>query len=285
MRFDVIIPLKDRTLAACVESLLALGDRVHHILICDGGSTRRDVVETLANLGRHPQVLVRRYARAGFNKAWLINQGILAAPGDWLLVSDADIVWNALALEALAGCLQPVPTALCHVEQVMESDTSAMALKRQRYGYRVERQGEGNCLIIETDETRAEVRRPGCGLVCGQRQTFWQLGGYKTDFMGWGWEDQDLLIRARLLGFPLLSAGQVLHQSHNDRDRNQFCRHLDPRQTRDRNLLICLSTLQQGQLLGDLQPAPSVLNAPLNLQITLPENLRQLASQLNLQLT
>lgn len=269
----IIIPLKDRLVTACVESLRqSLADwepGTYHLWLCDGGSTQPDVADTLAHLAQGDDVTVLSYPDSGFNKAALINQGLRHALGETVLVTDADIVWNAAALNALLTTLAETPTALCYVAQVNETTPQTPALSRPRYGYRVERTDQGVTVKIEPVTLRTD-HRPGCGLVAARRETWQKLGGYKEPFQGWGWEDQDLLIRAELLGIPLRAAGSVLHQSHADDLRNRFHGHQPPQITRDLNLRRCLASLQQGELWGSLGP-PSATTAPPMVRIVVPD--------------
>lgn len=252
---DIIIPLKDRPVLACVESLRqSLVDwnmGAYQIWICDGGSTQAEIVDTLTHLAHGDDVTVLSRPDAGFNKAALMNEGLRHAPRETVLVSDADILWNAAAIESLLTALTETPTALCHIAQVNETEPQTSALSRPRYGYRLQPTAQGVTVVVEQVTPRPD-HRPGCGLVAARRETWQQLGGYKEQFQGWGWEDQDLLMRAELLGVPLRSAGCVLHQSHTDALRNPFHGHQTPQTTRDLNLLRCLAGLKQGNLWGDL---------------------------------
>jgi glycosyltransferase involved in cell wall biosynthesis len=258
---DIVIPVKDRPLAACVESLQASlgewGDCTYRILICDGGSTQPEVVATLAALATEDTIDILPRPRPGFNKAVLLNQGLRQTHADLVLISDADILWNATTLAALCHTLGSQPLALCHIAHVAETAPQTAALSRQRYRYSLKKSGSDYTLTLQTAPPNPH-QRPGCGLVCAYRNTWFQLGGYKECFQGWGWEDQDLLIRAGLIDRPILAVGSVLHQSHPDEVRNQFHGGLAPFITRDRNLRTCLQSLQTGDLSGDLSnPAPS----------------------------
>jgi glycosyltransferase involved in cell wall biosynthesis len=252
---DIIIPLKDRPVLACVESLrqslVDWNTGAYQIWICDGGSTQSEIVDTLTHLAHGDDVTVLSRPDAGFNKAALMNEGLRHAPRETVLVSDADILWNAAAIESLLTALTETPTALCHIAQVNETEPQTSALSRPRYGYRLQPTAQGVTVVVEQVTPRPD-HRPGCGLVAARRETWQQLGGYKEQFQGWGWEDQDLLMRAELLGVPLRSAGCVLHQSHTDALRNPFHDHQTPQATRDLNLLRCLAGLQRGELWGNL---------------------------------
>ena len=227
-------------------------------------------------------------AIAGFDKATLINCGIAQSTAERVLISDADILWNAEAIADLQAALQPEIEGIVYVQTVHESVPQTQALHRPRYRYQLHWQGDRVTIAIEPVCSQAELQRPGCGLVYAHRRTLLTLGGYKTCFQGWGWEDQDLLMRAELLGLPIMAAGTVAHLSHSDRCRNQFYPNVAITQSRDRNILTCLHQLQAGQFWGDLAShlavsggnlpddvllSSSQYRPPINIQIKLPEGL------------
>ncbi|MEO0826301.1 MAG: glycosyltransferase [Cyanobacteria bacterium J06639_16] len=267
---DVIIPLKDRrTVVSCVTQLLALKGAIDTIWLCDGGSSDAELLADLERLKGQPKVRVLPSpmisgkvpqkglcqpweAIAGFNKATLINRGIAQANAEFLLVSDADILWPATAIEALLTAVQAEPDSIAYVQTVQESNPQSDSLRRSRYRYRLYRETDRVTIAIETVPPQSDPQRPGCGLICARRHTLLQLGGYKDCFRGWGWEDQDLLMRAELLGFSIITAGAVTHLSHSDACRNQFYPGMEPTQSRDRNILTCLTQLQARQVLGSL---------------------------------
>ena len=126
--------------------------------------------------------------------------------------------------------------------------------------------GKGIATVNIVQAVAGDRDRPGCGLLCTRKQTLLSLGGYKESFTGWGWEDQDLLIRATLFGIKICAAGNVIHLSHSDAARNQHHQHLPPTQTRDLNITSCFQSLQKGDIFGDLRQ-PAMLPHPL-LEIT-----------------
>ncbi|MBE9092790.1 glycosyltransferase family 2 protein [Tychonema sp. LEGE 07203] len=293
---QVIIPLKNRPeIGDCVRSLL-VGFPVTKIIICDGGTTESQCLIALHALAQLKEIEWLKYPQSDFNKAQLINQGILRATAEYLLISDADIIWNQPAiLQLLYSVLSPssrklllsiengaesvknlpqlLPTPansrengiICCVKTVKESSPQTAALKRERYTYNIQiREQIAAVNIVEA--VAGDRDRPGCGLICTRKQTLLCLGGYKQNFAGWGWEDQDLLIRATLLGIEICSAGKVIHLSHSDGTRNQHHQQLPPQQTRDRNIISCLQSITKGALFGDLAQ-PSIL-PPQFLKIT-----------------
>jgi glycosyltransferase involved in cell wall biosynthesis len=294
---QVIIPVKNRPeIVDCVRSLLVIGYPVTKIIICDGGTTESKCLMALQDLAKLSQVEWFKYTQSDFNKSQLINQGILQASSEYLLISDADIIWNRQGiLQLLFSILEPIDLesfslktriqivgnlsktsswsavkkskkgSICYVKTVAESCLQTTALKRERYTYTIQK-GEQIATINIVLAKSGNRERPGCGLLCTRKQTLLSLGGYKESFTGWGWEDQDLLIRATLFGIKICAMGNVIHLSHSDTARNQHHQQLPPTQTRDRNIISCLQSLQKGDIFGDLRQ-PAMLPHPL-LEIT-----------------
>lgn len=282
----VIIPVKDRAeIQRCVDSLVPI-DGIDHVLICDGGSSEPACIAALNALNAQPKVRVVPVPQAGFNKAKLMNRGIQQAIAthassdpsnpDVLLISDADIVWNAAAIEQLLATVTTQPNTIACIHTVVESVPHSVAVRRDRYTYAIH---------LTTTEARVEVlpalpnsdQRPGCGLMCAETSTWLKVGGYKELFYGWGWEDQDLLMRATLLGISIQAIGCVTHLSHGDIVRNQHCDRAKPSDTRDRNIVVCLNSLAQGQLLGDLAmpKSPAIPSFSRSISVCLPPSLIQ----------
>lgn len=265
-QLEAIIPVKDRCeLKQCVESLLA-AIAITKITICDGGSSDLECLNYLHEIAKNNRICVLRLPQEGFNKSKLLNYAIACSSSELLLISDADIIWNQAAVNVLTSTVDV--STICCVAEVEESQPSTVALTRDRYTYNIS---------IDSDRALVEIIpwlqverdfRPGCGLICASRNTLVSLGGYKEIFTGWGWEDQDLLMRAKLLGIEVKVAGKVMHLSHSDAIRNRYCNNLEPSQTRNNNIITCLKSLSQGILGGDLQveislPKPDILDVRL----------------------
>jgi glycosyltransferase involved in cell wall biosynthesis len=266
---DIILPVKDRTTVNdCVLTLLAAIEptkniELGRILICDGGSSHADCQQQLQQVAQLSRVEILDRPHPGFNKGWLLNQGIAAATAPVLLISDIDILWNATAIAAVANAAAQHPAQLYCIQSVQESMPMNVAIDRPRYTYRLTRSATTATVEVHTAPPPG-LQRPGYGLLCGARSLFQAIGGYRHDFWGWGWEDQDLLMRSQLLGYSVCELGQVIHQSHKDIQRNAFAA-WTPQQSRDRNIHICLAGIAQGQLIGDLAPgAKSRTTAPIH---------------------
>lgn len=275
---EVIIPIKDRKeVKQCVNSLLDTKNIIKKILLIDGGSTDSDCLTVFDELEKNPKIKIIHSPQSGFNKSKLLNQGIQATTSDFLLISDADIIWNITTLQNLLKTVLSSSNIICSVKDVQESQPLSVELHRQRYIYQIDYHGD--TAILQIVSASPDKKRPGCGLVCTGRSSFFELGGYKEIFKGWGWEDQDLLIRASLLGFQVYTQGKVLHLSHSDASRNLYNDNLSPVQTRNQNILFCIESLIQGHLQGDLfsrETEPNKKDSPKLIQVQLPKELNDL---------
>ena len=274
---DIIVPVKNReTVQIVVETLmreLAAAKKIvlGQLLLCDGGSTEPTCLRQIETVSRWKGVRVLQCERSdgaakfesGFNKGWVMNQGLAAATAQVVLMTDVDILWTADTLEAIALAAAHHPQLIYSVLNIRESDPTAVAVRRARYTYRIEPQKTDTLMDTSTD-VLVEIcpasvdgkKRPGCGIVAAQRQVFESIGGYKECFVGWGWEDQDLLIRAQLLGYVVVGLGEVVHLSHGDERRNKIAKSIE--ESRDRNIMRCVIGLKRHQLLGDLLRDKSV---------------------------
>lgn len=272
IELEAIVPVKDRAeVEQCVQSLLSINS-IDKITICDGGSTDAQCIASLQKLTRKcDRISILNFLTTGFNKSSLLNHAIAKSSRELLLISDADIIWNEEAIKQLKS--KVASNTICYVQDVEESQTQSVAVKRDRYTYNIQIADNTASIEIVPWLLHSGDLRPGCGLICTTRSTLVSIGGYKEIFTGWGWEDQDLLIRARLLGIKIASDGKVIHLSHDDTKRNRYC-NIQPSQTRDRNIIDCLSSLSQGALLGDLQvKTPNPLK-PYIVTFQLPNSLR-----------
>jgi glycosyltransferase involved in cell wall biosynthesis len=268
---EVIIPVKDRVeVIQCVHSLTSI-NQVKRVIICDGGSTQTQCVEALHQLQQQPNVEVVHFPEPGFNKSRLLNQGIVQTTSELLLISDADILWNEAALQAVSSRVLSDTDMICCIQDVEESEPNSMALQRDRYTYHCAVKSDVALVEVVPWSDNKGQRRPGCGLICAKKTTLITLGGYKEIFKGWGWEDQDLLIRAHLFGFEVGATGKVMHLSHSDKVRNQHCGNTQPIHTRNRNITVCLESLVEGSLVGDLLAETRLEPKLKKIQVRLPE--------------
>lgn len=273
-KLEVIIPVKNRVeVLQCVRSLTKNLKKISRIIVCDGGSTDSKSIEVLAQLEQYSKVDVLRFPTPEFNKSLLINQGISQSKADFLLISDADILWKEATLERLLNAVASDSNTICYVQDVVESVPQSIALKRERYTYKYSLNNDVAFIEIVPWLEHTNQHRPGCGLILARRSTLLFLGGYKEIFTGWGWEDQDLLIRSSIFGIKICADGQVIHLSHEDNVRNLDYENLSPVATRNRNIIACLNSLSDGVLLGDLCIGRLIKFKSYTIQFSLPESL------------
>ncbi len=215
-----------------------------------------DLVSSIVVIGDSPPAIpdpkVQHLPLAAFPfcKTIYLNYGLREVNHDFVLVSDADIIWNTETLEAFSCCLSQHPNAIAHVNSVGETAAITPSLQRKRWTVALT-QAEGQQRLSFFQDISSTHSRPGYGLVAAHLETFMAIGGYNEALKGWGWEDLDLLIRAQLLGHPVYALGSVLHMSHGDALRNQGYEET-PQSTRDRNILISASAIARGKLYGSL---------------------------------
>lgn len=272
MALEAIVAVKDRVeVEQCIESLLSIKS-IDRITICDGGSTDAQCIVSLQKLAKLcDRISILSFPVTGFNKSRLLNYAIAHSTRELLLISDADIIWNEGAINKLKS--KVASNTICSVRDVEESQPQSVSVKRDRYTYNIQIANNIASIEIVPWPLHSGDLRPGCGLICTLKSTLISLGGYKEIFTGWGWEDQDLLIRAKLLGIKIDRDGKVIHLSHDDTKRNRYCNNFQPSQTRNRNIIASLSSLSQGVLLGNLPT--KTLNPPKPYTITfeLPDSL------------
>lgn len=120
---SVIIPARDeeRTIGATVSSFLAQNWRELEVIVVNDRSTDRtaEVLDELDDPRLH--VIEGEEPPTGWlGKPWALQQGALAARGEWLLFCDADVRWKPNALTAVMTATErdglEAATVLPHLE-------------------------------------------------------------------------------------------------------------------------------------------------------------------------
>lgn len=246
---SVVVPVYCRPeVIHTLDSLSECHD-ISQLIVCEA------ILESRSCFSWQPDTFHGEYlhlrSNAPFNKASLINEGISHITGSYVMISDADIIWSArTVLQLRESCHD----CIVHVAEVVESDPGSIGARvGSRIRWNVQQQADSvACVQIYISPSYGSVRA-GPGLVMCERSTIYALGGYVESFHGWGWEDQDLLIRACILGYEVKSSGAVVHLSHSDALRLSKAEG-DLELTRNRNLRNSLRLLIAGQLHGPLCP-------------------------------
>jgi predicted glycosyltransferase involved in capsule biosynthesis len=262
---DVVIPVLGRPeVVATIFSLLSSNSLVHKVILVDGSPNSHQGMH-ISNIIQDPRLEIVHHPSIPFSKSSCLNRGLQFSTGKLILVSDADIIWPPESLAQMVECIQH-GWAMCHVAWVDETDTSTEATIRSGYEFALQISQPEHSIEIRSRQ-KCSTRRPGCGLVLAPRGTWERVGGYCEEFVGWGWEDQDLLIRTQLLGLSVTSVARVIHLSHTDQRRNASLGAIDPTLTRNKNIIKSVQRLSTGMLMGNMKPnATEFRHAPVRVE-------------------
>jgi len=88
------------------------------------------------------------------------------------------------------------------------------------------------------------------GVLFGKRQTFIDIGGFNPNFKGWGYEDNEIIVRARKLKIPIYSINTIkpflLHLPHiSDENKNREDTHASYKLNEQEYLKITRFSLEQ----------------------------------------
>lgn len=259
---DVIIPVYRRQeFIECIKSLQQAAYLIKNIIICSD-----DIRSLKSQLDKFNSRIPIKYIKESFsqfNKSVLVNSGIMQSKADYILCSDADIIWN---LETIESLLKNVMNKekIAYIQQVFETQPQTEALTYKRYTYNIKQTKNNFTLNILHDQNQ-EIFRPGYGLIMASRHNMLKFGGLKL-FSGWGWEDVDVLIRGKILGLKTVAVGSVLHISH---PRPSY---EDLKIKRNQNIIQSLREIKVGKVFGPLSHNYN-LNCPLNINIWIPPEL------------
>ena len=127
---EIIIPVKNRhEIRQCVQSLNS--PEITKVIVCDGGSTDNDCLESLQAIKQDIELI--NINTSGFNKSKLINKGIEQASCELILISDADIIWNQAAIDALLYKVKSDHNIICCIQDVEESNPGSLKSSLQKH--------------------------------------------------------------------------------------------------------------------------------------------------------
>jgi len=245
MGITAIIPCANRaTIEVAVDSLLQTGS-IERVIV----PTTADQYSPIARrIGDRAQVLASQ--EIAFDKSKLLNLGLEASSSEKILCSDADIIWTGKAIDELTASCICGAFGFCYILQVVETDPAQSRGAHIRLAWSLAQEGSATILRLNERQSMKELR-PGYGLVFGSRQSFYSVGGFKDHWGGgWGWEDVDFLVRAKILGASLNSAGCVQHQTHGDELR--AISGTSKAESRNHNVRLSLQDIRAGKISGPL---------------------------------
>jgi GT2 family glycosyltransferase len=206
-RVSVVIPVHNNRAVteACIDSIYAAAGAVSfEVVVVNNGSDASTTAWLETQVGARPNfVLVNNAVNLGFPRA--VNQGCLAARGQYIALCNNDILVPPGWLEALAGVLDTHPE-IAIVSPVTNSVGEGPQPQRDEGGVET--------LANQTNERAAAVARTGDELrrvpdrlvffcVLLRASLYKMLGGLAEDFGMGNFEDDDFCVRARMLGAEL----------------------------------------------------------------------------------
>jgi GT2 family glycosyltransferase len=198
-------------LATCLESVLALGDRVDEVLVVDNASTDGSA-EIAAGFA---EVRLLRLEENGGPCA-ARNAGMRAARNRWVLAVDNDAIPRPDVLDKLAAALEGTPGAVAaQTRNVFAVEPDRVHYDGARFHYLGLLSLRNFYVPLESAEGTGVV--PADGLIAIaillDRDVVLGAGGYDEDFFIL-FEDFDLALRLRIAGHALLSVEDAicLHQ-------------------------------------------------------------------------
>lgn len=213
----VLIPTMGKpSLGACLRHYL-IHPNVVSVIVVDFAVELSEALGCYSGLGGKVSI-VEVIGQKHFNKSAAINLGFAEVQTDRLIVCDADVIIEPSTVTEWA--ITKTPEHLISLERVIESD------------------GSGT--------------RPGPGICCCATADFSRLGGYSSDYIGWGFEDHDFISRAQILGIAHICSGVGTHLSHSDAERTRYYYSQDKQLMREVNKSRFETRDRQGLVLGTL---------------------------------
>lgn len=200
----------------CVESIRRHTPEPHEILFVDNGSTDGTVPWLRQIVKDNPHYSVIENAEnLGFSKG--CNQGIAVAAGDYILLLNNDVVVTAHWLSGMLECLNrdpdtgivgPMTNNISGLQKVPAADCPSSGRGLDEYA----------AAFRERNRHRRIPMRRIVGFCMLFRRTLADRIGLLDERFGSGnFEDDDFCLRAALLGYTNVAAGDVFIHHHGSR--------------------------------------------------------------------
>jgi len=186
-----------------IESIKEYTDFNYEIIIVDNASTDN----TIKELKNYTEVkVISNKENLGFPKA--INQGILKATGDYLLLLNNDVVvtkgWldrmlNVINSNKEIGIVGPISNSVSGVQLDKEAKYKDIE-EMHKYAKKVSKKNKGKILAFQ----RVAFL---CTLI--KKDVINQIGGLDERFTPGNFEDDDFCLRAQIVGFKTIVATDV----------------------------------------------------------------------------
>lgn len=246
----IVIPWCDRP---AIGHTLRLNQPVigeYEIIVVNVGGDREALMHAVdaADLA---DVRVVHLTGIPFNKSLALNVGIHLASQNACLMLDADIrlceydVAAALAIIA-DGAFLTLDRVVAEQDQVGLGRSGLAAIRHLVALDFI----DGRSIEVETAALFNDGNaRSGPGILLAQTARLREIGGYNSAFVGWGWEDIDVIVRLQHLGLLRQAHGLGWHLA----DEAVGPSHSTKRDSDMRNRAMALRNYAAGDFLGTLQ--------------------------------
>jgi hypothetical protein len=250
---SIVIPWCNRreletTMRRNMEAFESLASEV--LVINCGGDPA--ALESIVNASAPSGLRVVDIQSERFNKCLAQNVGAFVSRASRLLLLDADVVISAAVL---AGMVERADEqSFVTIRWVVDSDAverrTDMAEITQTMEYVW---ADGQRLSFECFRVRAaDQARNGPGLICVRKEHFLAVQGMNSRLAGWGWEDQDLIVRLlAMTGLKRIVFGEAQHLAHGDSLRNLGG--ATAHESHERNMSLCYANYERRDFFGTLR--------------------------------
>lgn len=219
MLASIIIPVWNNLefTTQCLEAVRVFTPEQHEVVIVDNGSTDGTHAWLLEYAKNNPGVtIVRNETNLGFPVA--MNQGILAAKGDYLVALNNDVVVSRNWLSGLLECAASAPDVGFVGPRTNNISGSQMELDTSD-GYKTI-----GGFVGYADRYRVKNRRKytPCWRITGfcmlmPRRVLDRVGLFDEQFSPGNFEDDDICLRACVAGYRNMICGDVFVHHHGSR--------------------------------------------------------------------
>jgi len=248
----VVIPWCDRP---AISDTLRLNRPLigeHELIVVNVGGDR-DILMRAVNDADLADIRVVHLTGTAFNKSFALNVGLHLASHDACMMLDADI--RLCEYDFVAAVEKVDDGAFVTLDRVVaEKDQvglgrSGLAAVRHRVALDF---ADGRTIEVETSALFNDGNaRSGPGILLASTSRLREIGGYNSAFIGWGWEDVDVIVRLQQHGLRRESHGLGWHLSGSDAAAEPSG--TTKRDSELRNRALAFRNYAAGQFLGTLE--------------------------------
>jgi predicted glycosyltransferase involved in capsule biosynthesis len=236
-KLTVIIPNRDRmdpknkSTQFLFKSICCQTNTNFNVTVIDGGSKNFEGLSSFLHKIKTPKIeVVQRVIEGKFHKTILNNVAIRSANTEYVMTTDADIVFMPNFFDKIIGLLSE--------DEFIESRTCYWNPRQIALIHEGTLDPFGRIEDVKKCQNMGRIKKrttPG-GCQCGHINIWNKIHGYDERYVGWGSEDVDLVARVAKAGYKIRWIGEsreeimLFHQSHPKID------HAEEMRDQNRNL-------------------------------------------------